>query len=170
MRVRLAVVIASLAISAALPVSVLAIRDDTATDDLRVLISAPGHARAGATFTVTVRLVNTSNDPSRVQLVAVLPRFASPTQGSLVQTFQDPRMLVITGRCGESSCTLSYISLDDIDPGLTVLFRYEVTVVEPGPEGGATFAFQVNRFDSFVRASASKTVIVQESGSSKTQV
>jgi hypothetical protein len=164
MPARLAVLITSLIVAATLPVSVLADSDVTATDGLRVLISAPGRVQPGATFTVTVRLVNNADAPGRVLLTEWLTRFASPTDGTVVRTYQDPRLLAYTGQCGEFVCSTNYVSLDDIDPGLTVLFRYEVRILRPGPDGGATFAFGINRLDSLAVASSSKTVLVQEPG------
>jgi hypothetical protein len=160
MRTRLAALLAALVIAAALPASVLAAPDDTATGGLRVVISAPGHARSGATFTVTVRLVNTTQQPIGLQLTETLPLFPTAVEGSLVRTYQDPRLLAYTGGCGPFACSTNYISLSDIGPGSTVLFQYEVTINYPGPDGGATFAIDVISFDGTARAYASKTVTV----------
>ena len=160
MLARLAALLAALVIAAALPVSVMAAPDGTATGGLRVLISAPGHARSGATFTVTVRLVNTSQEPIGLQLTETLPHFPTSVEGSLVRTFQHPQLQAYTGGCGPFACSTNYISLSDIDPGSTVLFQYEVTIIYPGPDGGGTFEISANSFDGTAQAYASKTVTV----------
>jgi hypothetical protein len=160
MRARLAALLAALVLAAALPASVVAAPDETATGGLRVLISAPGHARSGSTFTVTVRLVNTAQEPIRLQLTEILPLFPTAVEGSLVRTFQHPELLAYTGNCGTFACSTNYISFSDFDPGLSVLFEYAVTIVSPGPDGGGTFAIDVTSFDGTARAYASKTVTV----------
>jgi hypothetical protein len=160
MRTRLATLLAALVITAVLPASVVAAPNEAATGGLRVLISAPGHARSGSTFTVTVRLVNTTQEPISLQLTETLPLFPTAVEGSLVRTYQHPQLLADTGGCGPFACSTNYISLSDIGPGLTVLFEYEVTINYPGPDGGGTFAIDVTSFDGTALASASKTVTV----------
>jgi hypothetical protein len=160
MRTHLAALLAALVLAAALPVSVVAAPDELATGGLRVLISAPGHARSGATFTVTVRLVNTSQEPIGLQLTETLPHFPTSVEGSLVRTFQHPQLQAYTGGCGPFACSTNYISLSDIDPGSTVLFQYEVTIIYPGPDGGGTFGSVATSFDGTAQADASKTVTV----------
>jgi hypothetical protein len=160
MRTRVAALLTALIIAAALPGIAVAAPDDTATGGLRVLISAPGHARSGATFTVTVRLVNTTQEPIGLQLTETLPLFPTAVEGSLLRTFQHSQLLAYTGGCGPFACSTNYISLSDIGPGSTVLFQYEVTINYPGPDGGGTFAIDVTSFDGTARAHASRTVSV----------